>query len=174
MGKGGRRRQQEVEAMRRGLGRHGVAVLAALLLAALTVAGDDEAAAAQARAQQDALDRRIDRLLRLTQGAELVVEDTLRNIDLSPLPAEDKALYRAIATPESLRQALVPIYRRLLTPAEIEAWIRFYEEGEGRGIAAKQPTLFRASKEVFLEWGGQIAIRAQNEKARRAAAPPQP
>ncbi len=155
--------------MRQGLARHGLAVLAALLLAAWTVAGEDEAAAA--RAQQAALDLRIDRLLRLTQSAELVVEDILRNIELSPLPAEDKALYRQFATPDSLRQALVPVYRRLLTPAEIEAWIRFYEEGEGRGIAAKQPTLFRASKDVFLDWGGQIAIRAQNEKARRATAP---
>lgn len=151
----------------------GAVIIATIMAAAMpSSAAEPAAPAVDAAQEQVRLDMKIERLLRLTQSAELVVEDILRNIDLSPLPPEDKALYRQFATPESLRQALVPIYRQLLTPEEIDAWIRFYEEGAGKAIAAKQATLFRASKEVFLEWGSQIAIRAQNEKARRAVETP--
>jgi hypothetical protein len=162
--------------MNRRCHRHGTAtgllagwVMIATSLATTTLFATEPANPVQ---EQAALDVKIDRLLRLTQSAELVVEDILHNIDLSPLSAEDKALYRQFATPETLRQSLVPVYRQLLTPEEIDAWIRFYETAEGKAIAAKQATLFRASKEVFLEWGSQIAVRAQNEKARRAVETP--
>jgi hypothetical protein len=126
-----------------------------------------------------AADDQIDRLLRLTRSAEYAVEEILRNIELSPMPAEDKELYRRFATPESLRQALIPVYRQIFTPEEIAAWVRFLEDGPGKGIGAKQPALFRATKEALLEWGNRVAVSTLNEKARRAVndgkdAPPPP
>lgn len=122
-------------------------------------------------AEASVADQQLERLLSLTQSAELVVEEILRSIELSGASAADQALYRRFATPASLRRALIPIYRKCLTPQEIAAWLRFYETAEGRSISAKQRDLFRASKEVFLEWGNQLAIQAQNEKARSAVAP---
>jgi len=109
---------------------------------------------------------KIIKFLQVTKAVKLGIDGFLKTIDLVPLPDTDKKLFKKYATEESLRNAIIPVYMKVMTEAEIDAWLQFYATDLGRSIADKQQDLMDESKKASLKWHSEIAVKVRTEKAK--------
>lgn len=145
---------------------HAPALALALLAAGPAWAEDHTPAAPVEDAAAKAADIR--RLMEITGAAALgqqVIDQMLPQFQqMAPeVPAAFWESFRAEIDTDALIEALVPIYAKHFTHAEVRELIAFYETPVGRKLVAEQPAIFQESYAIGGEWGRQVAMRVMTK-----------
>ncbi len=115
-----------------------------------------------AAAQQDqATDAKVRELLAMTGAGDMgvqVMDGMLEQFRQMPgLPEGFIEAFQKLAKPESLVDLVVPIYRKHMDEATIDASLAFYRTPSGRKLLAAQPAIVKESMAAGQEWGKNLA-----------------
>ena len=117
-------------------------------------------AAAPHQDQGPGTDAKVRELLALTGAGEIgvqLMDGMLEQFRQMPgLPEGFIEAFQKLAKPESLVDLIVPIYRKHLDEATIDASLAFYRTPNGRKLLAAQPAIATESMATGQEWGKNL------------------
>ncbi|MFA6567962.1 MAG: DUF2059 domain-containing protein [Victivallales bacterium] len=109
------------------------------------------------------------KVLKISGAAQTYIEALLEGIKQAPIPFEDKELYSKFATSDSIMDYFVPVYMEKYTEEELDAMIDFYSSPVGQSIVKKSLPVVIELRKASMQWGMQMSVRVNSEKARIAA-----
>lgn len=109
------------------------------------------------------------KVLKISGSAQTYVEALLEGIKQGPIPFEDKELYSRFATSDSIMDYFIPVYMGKYTEEELDAMIDFYSSPAGQSIVRKSLPVVMELRKASMQWGMQISVKVNSEKARIAA-----
>jgi len=121
----------------------------------------------------------IRRLLTLTNVAELAVTAMETSIPAQRaanprIPKEfwDEFMARARRDMPTLVDAMLPIYDKHFTKAQLEQLVAFYESPVGKHLARVQPEITVQSMQAGQQWGARIGTEVGQDLAKRGVKVP--
>ena len=139
-------------------------VIALLLLPLFLVSLHASAQAASQQSELSNSDARIHHLLEISGSKQMVYQSALMMLDQFRKVAKglpdafwDEALDLFSARLDDFLDQMVPIYRRHLTPDEIEGLIKFYESPVGKRFVEEQPAIQQEAAMVGQRWGEEMS-----------------
>ncbi|PYP48599.1 MAG: DUF2059 domain-containing protein [Gemmatimonadetes bacterium] len=116
----------------------------------------------------------IRRLLTLTKAAELAVTAMETSIPAQraanpQIPKEfwDEFMVRARRDMPELVDAILPVYDKHFTKAQLEQLVAFYESPVGQHLAKVQPEITVQSMQAGQQWGARIGAEVGQDLAKR-------
>ncbi len=128
-----------------------------LLLVTLSASAVAQAAAADAADKMAAISRLLDATGAVQMGAQIIDQTfALQQRSNPDVPAEVWAEIRNELSLDEFRPAMIRIYDRHFSAAEIEGLLAFYESDLGRRLLAKQPEIVQESMSAGRVWAGEV------------------
>ena len=121
-------------------------------------------------AQQDELDAKIHKLMEVTGAVDLgdqMLDQLMTTFQQMPgMPPGFPEKFLEKADTNELVELVVPIYRKHLDEATIDALILFAQSTEGRRFFAAQPAMMREQMTAGQKWGEAVAGEVMQELPR--------
>ncbi|MBS1783971.1 MAG: DUF2059 domain-containing protein [Acidobacteria bacterium] len=77
--------------------------------------------------------------------------------------------FKAAFNADDFVEAIVPVYAKHFTNAEVQAALKFYDSPEGASFAAKQATLSSELEEAGKRYGMELALKVMQDQMKKDA-----
>ncbi|HEV7242483.1 MAG TPA: DUF2059 domain-containing protein [Thermoanaerobaculia bacterium] len=134
-----------------------IALVACLLVSALTVSAEQKVAGAK--------EQKVRRLLKLIKAEAMATQmlDAMMGSMQANMQAGSDEFWQSFKSQvkaDELMELLVPVYADNLDEADIDGLIQFYESPVGQKFVSKQGIIIEQSMAVGQKWGEAVAEKA--------------